>query len=243
MPSSKETVDQYLAELRNYQRKELHKLEMGKLGTLVVTGKLAIGLVGFVIIVLVLAATFNSLASRYDITDVGGGSSLQADVITITEDCDGCTKSGTFNEGDTVDFGVDFGEDTWDFSNYTNLYQVIVIFQWDASTSTVDGFSPTVSFTSHTDVHDEQSKSGSGFNSAAEITFDVNPAANGTITATTDDVESWKESLEVPGVMVSGTISYDDDGNPSPIKDEPLDYTITADLILWDLANIDILQT
>lgn len=243
MASSQGTVDQYLADLRKYQRRELRKVELGKLGTLVVTGKLAIGIVGFIIIVLVLAATFNSLADRDDISNVGGANSLQADVITVTEDCDGCTKTGTFNEGDTVDFGFDFDEIAWDFSNYTRLYQIIVIFSWDASTGSVDVGAPTVSMSAYTDVHEEEQRNGNGFTSSIEITFDVNPTVNGTLTGTAGNVDAWKESLEVPGVMVSGTISYDDDANPSPIKDEPLDYTVTAELVLWDLTNIEILQT
>lgn len=239
MASSKGTVDQYLGELRQYQRKELRKVEMGKLGTLVVTGKLAIGIIGFIIIVLILAATFSSLASKYDVTPLGGSTYLGADVIRDAESGPGA--SDTWNsEGDNIEFGVDFDEMDWDWSNETNMVEVQVTFTWNTQDAVAAGSRQfSLEIYSTNDSAEPLSQVQTGWDGSITLTWIINnvPAR---YNASANDVDSFTQSLEVAGEGISGVATWSQDdsfsANPS------VQATISSNVVKWHMENIEVVE-
>ena len=239
MASSKGTVDNYLEDLRQYQRKELHKVEMGKLGTLVVTGKLAIGIIGFIIIVLILAATFSSLASKYDTDPVGGSTLLTADDIRDEESGPGA--SDTWNsEGDNIEFGVDYGEMDWDWSNETTMVEVRVTFSWETQDAVAAGsrqFSLEISSTN--DSAGTLSDSQTGWDGSITLSWVINdvPAK---YNASASNVDAFTQSLEVPGEGISGVATWSQDNSFS--ANPTVQATITTSVVKWHMENIDVVS-
>ncbi len=232
----------YLEELRNYQRRELRKIELpGKLGTLAVTGKLVIGLVGFMIIVAMLNVTFYAMADKYETGTLGGRSIVGADVIRDEET--GPTVNDNWNsEGDTTEFGVDYDQPDWDWSNNTHLVMIEVTFAWHSNdlAGGQAGNTREMSLEIHStnSTKDPIIVSDNNFHGELTIQWFINDVPE-QYNASADDVESFEMGLEVPGEGISGIARFEQDNSAALFPD--VDVTITSKVILWHLENIEVI--
>ena len=231
-----DTVGEKLRQFERYNISELRRMELPGGLPFAITGRLVSGAIGFAIITIILAISFQSAANSVAVSGLGGGTTgFEADVATNSTA--GPDKSGTLNdEGDSVPFGVDAGEMEWDFAAKMQLVSIDVTVTWSDGTSTVDIGQPTVSL-QVTAGNFSESTQGTGFDSSVTLSVPVT-ALGGTVSGSADSAEEFIASFETAGPAVSGVITYEDDANPSPIKDEPLDYTLTCTLIGWELQNI-----
>lgn len=230
------TLGERLEQFERYNNTELRRMELPGGFPFAVTGRLVSGGIGFVVIIIILAISFQSAANSVAVSGIGGGATgYEADVATNTTAGPG--KSGTLNsEGDSVPFGVDAGEADWDFAGELRLAEVVVTLAWQDATSSVDIGQPTVSLQVTTGNFSETAQ-GTGFDASVTITVPVT-AMGETVSGSADSVEKFITSFEAAGPPVSGVITYEDDANPSPIKDEPLDYTLSCTLVGWELQNV-----
>ncbi|OIR10590.1 MAG: hypothetical protein BEU05_01490 [Marine Group III euryarchaeote CG-Bathy2] len=228
-----DTVGEKLKQFERYNNSELRRLELPGGFPFAVTGRLVSGAIGFVIIIIILAISFQSAANSVAVSGIGGGTTgFEADVAT--NNTAGPGKSGTLqDEGDSVPFGVDAGEGEWDFAGELRLVEVVVTLSWQDSTSSVDIGQPTVSL-QVTSGNFSETVQGTGFDASVTITVPVT-ALGKTVSGSANTVAEFIASFEAAGPPVSGVITYEDDANPSPIKDEPLDYTLTCSLVGWEL--------
>ena len=231
-----DTVGEKLKQFERYNNSELRRMELPGGFPFAVTGRLVSGAIGFAVIIIILAISFQSAANSVAVSGIGGGSTgFEADVAT--NNTSGPSKSGTLNdEGDSVPFGVDAGEGEWDFAGETRLASVDVTVIWTTAASIGDIGQPTVSLQVTTGNFSETAQ-GTGFDGSVTITIPVTVLGE-TVSGSADSVEEFIASFEAAGPPVSGVITYEDDANPSPIKDEPLDYTLTCTLVNWELQNI-----
>jgi len=228
-----------IEQFERYNNTELRRMVLPGGFPFTVTGRLVSGGIGFVVIIIILAISFQSAANSVKVEGVGGGAiGFEADVATNSTAGDP-SKSGTLNnEGDSVPFGVDAGEVEWDFATELRLVSVAVTVTWSAGTSSVDAGAPTVSL-QVTAGNFSQTSDGTGFDASVTVIIPASalfgkPTASGSA----NTIEEFIASFEAAGPAVSGVITYEDDANPSPIKDEPLDYTLTCSLVGWELQNI-----
>ena len=219
-----------------YNNTELRRMNLPGGFPFTITGRIVSGGYGFVIIIVILASSFHFAPHRDDVQPLGGGAiGFQADVATNSTA--GPSKSGTLNnEGDSVPFGVDAGEVEWDFASELRLVSVDVTVTWTTATSSGDVGQPTVSLQVSTENFSKTSQ-GTGFDNSVTISIPVT-LINGTVSGSADSVEEFIASFEAAGPAVSGVITYEDDANPAPIKDEALDYTLTCSLVDWEFKNI-----
>ena len=114
---------------------------------------------------------------------------------------------------------------------------VDVTVSWDADPLIIDGGAPTVSL-QVTAGNFSQTSDGTGFDASVTV---IIPASvlfeKSTASGLADTKEEFIASFEAAGPAVSGVITYEDDANPAPIKDEALDYTLTCSLVGWELQN------
>ena len=96
-----------LEQFERYNNTELRRMELPGGFPFAVTGRLVSGGIGFVVIIIILAISFQSAANSVKVEGIGGGAiGFEADVVTNSTA--GPDKSGTLNnEGDSVPFGVD----------------------------------------------------------------------------------------------------------------------------------------
>ena len=232
-------LGELVGRFERYNNTELRRMNLPGGFPFTITGRIVSGGYGFVIIIVILASSFHFAPHRDDVQPLGGGAiGFQADVATNSTA--GPSKSGTLNnEGDSVPFGVDAGEVEWDFASELRLVSVDVTVTWTTATSSGDVGQPTVSLQVSTGNFSETSQ-GTGFSGEdASVTISVPVTVIGeTVSGSSNSVEEFIASFEAEGPAVSGVITYEDDANPSPIKDEPLDYTLTCSLMGWELQNI-----
>ena len=228
-----DTVGEKLKQFERYNNSELHRMELPGGFPFAVTGRLVSGAIGFVIIIIILAISFQSAANSVAVSGIGGGSTgFEADVATNTTAGPG--KSGTLNsEGTTVQFGVDADESEWDFAGKMQLAEVVVELSWSARGGDIG--QPTVSL-QITAGNFSESAQGAGFDVTISITIPVT-ALGVTVSGSANSIDEFIASFEAAGPAVSGVITYEDDANPLPLN-EPLDYTLTCTLVNWELQNI-----
>jgi len=228
-----DTVGEKLKQFERYNNSELHRMELPGGFPFAVTGRLVSGAIGFVIIIIILAISFQSAANSVAVSGIGGGSTgFEADVATNTTAGPG--KSGTLNsEGTTVQFGVDAGESEWDFAGKMRVAEVVIEMRWEARSGDIG--QPTVSL-QITAGNFSESAQGTGFDVTISITIPVT-ALGETVSGSANSVDEFIASFEAAGPAVSGVITYEDDANPLPLN-EPLDYTLTCTLVNWELQNI-----
>ena len=225
-----------LEQFERYNNTELRRMELPGGFPLAITGRLVSGSIGFVVIIIILVISFQSAANSIRVEGISGGATgFEADVVTNSTA--GPSKSGTLNnEGDSAPFGIDAGDVEWDFANELRLVSVDVTVTWSAGTSSIDAGAPTVSL-QVTAGNFSQTSQGTGFDASVTISIPVTMLGE-TASGSANTIEEFIASFEVTGPAVSGVITYEDDANPSPIKDEPLDYTLTCSLLSWELQNI-----
>ena len=228
-------LGELVGKFERYNSTELRRVNLPGGFPFAITGRIVSGGYGFVVIIVILASSFHLAPHRDDVQPLGGGATgFEADVATNSTA--GPSKSGTLNnEGDSVPFGVDAGEVDWDFAVELRLVSVDVTVTWNTATSSGDIGQPTVSLQVSTGNFSETSQ-GTGFDSSVTISVPVT-ALGETVSGSADSVEEFIASFEVAGPAVSGVITYEDDANPSPIKDEALDYTLTCSLVGWELKK------
>ncbi len=229
-------LGELVGRFERYNNTELRRVNLPGGFPFTITGRIVSGGYGFVIIIVILASSFHFAPHRDDVQPLGGGATgFEADVAT--NGTAGPSKSGTLNnEGDSVPFGVDAGDLEWDFATELRLISVDVTVTWSAGTSSVDAGAPTVSLQVTAGNFSETSQ-GTGFDASVTISVPVTVMGE-TVSGSSNSVEEFIASFEAEGPAVSGVITYEDDANPSPIKDEPLDYTLTCSLMGWELQNI-----
>ena len=230
------TLGELVGKFERYNSTELRRVNLPGGFPFAITGRIVSGGYGFVVIIVILASSFHLAPHRDDVQPLGGGATgFEADIAT--NGTAGPSKSGTLNnEGDSVPFGVDAGDVEWDFATELRLISVDVTVTWSAGTSSVDAGAPTVSLQVTAGNFSETSQ-GTGFDASVTISVPVTVMGE-TVSGSSNSVEEFIASFEAEGPAVSGVITYEDDANPSPIKDEPLDYTLTCSLIGWELQNI-----
>ena len=229
-------LGELVGRFERYNNTELRRMNLPGGFPFTITGRIVSGGYGFVIIIVILASSFHFAPHRDDVQPLGGGATgFEADIAT--NGTAGPSKSGTLNnEGDSVSFGVDAGDVEWDFATELRLISVDVTVTWSAGTSSVDAGAPTVSLQVTAGNFSETSQ-GTGFDASVTISVPVTVMGE-TVSGSSNSVEEFIASFEAEGPAVSGVITYEDDANPSPIKDEPLDYTLTCSLMGWELQNI-----
>ena len=229
-------LGELVGRFERYNETELRRMNLPGGFPFTITGRIVSGGYGFVIIIVILASSFHFAPHRDDVQPLGGGATgFEADIAT--NGTAGPSKSGTLNnEGDSVPFGVDAGDVEWDFATELRLISVDVTVTWSAGTSSVDAGAPTVSLQVTAGNFSETSQ-GTGFDASVTISVPVTVMGE-TVSGSSNSVEEFIASFEAEGPAVSGVITYEDDANPSPIKDEPLDYTLTCSLMGWELQNI-----
>ncbi len=229
-------LGELVGRFERYNNTELRRMNLPGGFPFTITGRIVSGGYGFVIIIVILASSFHFAPHRDDVQPLGGGATgFEADIAT--NGTAGPSKSGTLNnEGDSVPFGVDAGDVEWDFATELRLISVDVTVTWSAGTSSVDAGAPTVSLQVTAGNFSETSQ-GTGFDASVTISVPVTVMGE-TVSGSSNSVEEFIASFEAEGPAVSGVITYEDDANPSPIKDEPLDYTLTCSLMGWELQNI-----
>lgn len=229
-------LGELVGRFERYNNTELRRMNLPGGFPFTITGRIVSGGYGFVIIIVILASSFQFAPHRDDVQPLSGGATgFEADVAT--NGTAGPSKSGTLNnEGDSVPFGVDAGDLEWDFATELRLISVDVTVTWSAGTSSVDAGAPTVSLQVTAGNFSETSQ-GTGFDASVTISVPVTVMGE-TVSGSSNSVEEFIASFEAEGPAVSGVITYEDDANPSPIKDEPLDYTLTCSLMGWELQNI-----
>ena len=229
-------LGELVGKFERYNNTELRRMNLPGGFPFTITGRIVSGGYGFVIIIVILASSFHFAPHRDDVQPLGGGATgFEADIAT--NGTAGPSKSGTLNnEGDSVPFGVDAGDVEWDFATELRLISVDVTVTWSAGTSSVDAGAPTVSLQVTAGNFSETSQ-GTGFDASVTISVPVTVMGE-TVSGSSNSVEEFIASFEAEGPAVSGVITYEDDANPSPIKDEPLDYTLTCSLMGWELQNI-----
>jgi len=229
-------LGELVGRFERYNNTELRRVNLPGGFPFTITGRIVSGGYGFVIIIVILASSFHFAPHRDDVQPLGGGATgFEADIAT--NGTAGPSKSGTLNnEGDSVPFGVDAGDLEWDFATELRLISVDVTVTWSAGTSSVDAGAPTVSLQVTAGNFSETSQ-GTGFDASVTISVPVTVMGE-TVSGSSNSVEEFIASFEAEGPAVSGVITYEDDANPSPIKDEPLDYTLTCSLMGWELQNI-----
>ncbi|MDP6236231.1 MAG: hypothetical protein QGE96_04440 [Candidatus Poseidoniia archaeon] len=229
-------LGELVGRFERYNNTELRRMNLPGGFPFTITGRIVSGGYGFVIIIVILASSFHFAPHRDDVQPLGGGATgFEADIAT--NGTAGPSKSGTLNnEGDSVPFGVDAGDLEWDFATELRLISVDVTVTWSAGTSSVDAGAPTVSLQVTAGNFSETSQ-GTGFDASVTISVPVTVMGE-TVSGSSNSVEEFIASFEAEGPAVSGVITYEDDANPSPIKDEPLDYTLTCSLMGWELQNI-----
>ena len=229
-------LGELVGRFERYNNTELRRMNLPGGFPFTITGRIVSGGYGFVIIIVILASSFHFAPHRDDVQPLGGGATgFEADIAT--NGTAGPSKSGTLNnEGDSVPFGVDAGDVEWDFATELRLISVDVTVTWSAGTSSVDAGAPTVSLQVTAGNFSETSQ-GTGFDASVTISVPVTVMGE-TVSGSSNSVEEFIASFEAEGPAVSGVITYEDDANPSPIKDEPLDYTLTCSLMEWELQNI-----
>jgi len=229
-------LGELVGRFERYNNTELRRVNLPGGFPFTITGRIVSGGYGFVIIIVILASSFQFAPHRDDVQPLSGGATgFEADVAT--NGTAGPSKSGTLNnEGDSVPFGVDAGDLEWDFATELRLISVDVTVTWSAGTSSVDAGAPTVSLQVTAGNFSETSQ-GTGFDASVTISVPVTVMGE-TVSGSSNSVEEFIASFEAEGPAVSGVITYEDDANPSPIKDEPLDYTLTCSLMGWELQNI-----
>ena len=225
-----------LEQFERYNNTELRRMELPGGFPLAITGRLVSGSIGFVVIIIILAISFQSAANSIRVEGISGGATgFEADVAT--NGTAGPSKSGTLNnEGDSVSFGVDAGEVEWDFATELRLVSVDVTVTWSTGTSSVDVGAPTVSLQVTAGNFSETSQ-GTGFDASVTVSVPITVMGE-TASGSANSVEEFIASFEATDPAVSGVITYEDDANPSIFKDEPLDYTLTCSLVGWELQNI-----
>ena len=224
-----------IEQFERYNNTELRRMVLPGGFPFTVTGRLVSGGIGFVVIIIILAISFQSAANSVKVEGVGGGATgFEADVATNSTAGPG--KGGTLNdEGDSEPFGVDAGEVEWDFAGELRLVSVDVTVSWSADPFIIDGGAPTVSLQVSTNNFSQTSQE-TGFDNSVTISVPVTVMGE-TVSGSADSVEEFIAAFEAAGPAVSGVITYEDDGNPFP-NDEPLDYTLTCSLMGWELQNI-----
>ena len=229
-------LGELVGRFERYNNTELRRMNLPGGFPFTITGRIVSGGYGFVIIIVILASSFHFAPHRDDVQPLGGGATgFEADIAT--NGTAGPSKSGTLNnEGDSVPFGVDAGDLEWDFATELRLISVDVTVPWSAGPSSVDAGAPTVSLQVTAGNFSETSQ-GTGFDASVTISVPVTVMGE-TVSGSSNSVEEFIASFEAEGPAVSGVITYEDDANPSPIKDEPLDYTLTCSLMGWELQNI-----
>ncbi|HJP44151.1 MAG: hypothetical protein QF766_03260 [Candidatus Poseidoniia archaeon] len=230
-----DTVGEKLKQFERYNNSELRRMELPGGFPFAVTGRLVSGTIGFAIIIIILAISFQSAANSVAVSGIGGGSTgFEANVATNTTAGPG--KSGTLNsEGTTVQFGVDASESEWDFTGKMQLVEVVVELSWSAQGG--DFGQPTVSL-QITAGNFSESTEGEGFDVTISITIPVTALENNQIVSgSANSADEFIASFEAAGPAVSGVITYEDDANPMPLN-EPLDYTLTCTLVNWELQKI-----
>ena len=229
-------LGELVGRFERYNNTELRRMNLPGGFPFTITGRIVSGGYGFVIIIVILASSFHFAPHRDDVQPLGGGATgFEADIAT--NGTAGPSKSGTLNnEGDSAPFGVDAGDVEWDFATELRLISVDVTVTWSAGTSSVDAGAPTVSLQVTAGNFSETSQ-GTGFDASVTISVPVTVMGE-TVSGSSNSVEEFIASFEAEGPAVSGVITYEDDANPSPIKDEPLDYTLTCSLMGWELQNI-----
>lgn len=220
------TSDGVMEDLRQFQRREFSKI-----GSFIITGKLVMGIAGFIVIVMILAFTF-ATADDSGVGGIGGSTIFTAPVITSSEAGPGESANWN-NEGDSIEFGVDYGNMEWDWTNSSRLVVIAVTFTWETNDAAAAGsrdFSLTIS--SSNDSKPEMSQSQTAWDGTITLHWVINPVGEN-YTAGASSIDGFIEGLEVPGEGISGIARWDNDGSVS--LNPSVSATVSSQVTYWDI--------
>ena len=227
-----DTVGEKLKQFERYNNSELHRMELPGGFPFAVTGRLISGAIGFAIISIILAISFQSAANSVAVSGIGGGSTgFEADVTT--NETQVLSEAGELSVGQTV-------EQTADHTNNTHIIMFLVHFTWDsqsvadrtANEVTVDVFSDNAS-------REPLVKNAAALHGTMDFEWVINthPGLIGdSVSGSADDEDGFTAQFEVPGEALTVRVTYDSDN--TPLINEDIDYSVTVTLVNWELQNI-----
>ena len=227
-------LSEKLSSFEKYNNKELYHLGSVNLG-FTVTGRIVSGTVGFIVIILMLMATFSSAANSIMVAELGGTKAFTADV-SLSE-VSGTTISGTLNsEGEFIEFGYIVDDVDWDLISNLRISHVDIQVVWDANGGAGGGRQVTFDVSSQNDTAG-QSQNDGGNGGTIVTTWIVNQLPE-IVSDTADSPEDFIKSYEASGEWLGGKFTYTSESLGSIALNESIDYTITFTYYTWELENI-----
>ena len=227
-------LSEKLSSFEKYNNKELYHLGSDNLG-FTVTGRIVSGTVGFIVIILMLMATFSSAANSIMVSELGGTKAFTADV-SLSE-VSGTTISGTLNsEGEFIEFGYIVDAVDWDLISTLRLSHVDIQVVWDANGGAGGGRQVTFDVSSQNDTAG-QSQNDGGNGGTIVTTWIVNQLPE-IVSDTADSPEDFIKSYEAAGEWLGGKFTYTSESLGSIALNDSIDYTITFTYYTWELENI-----
>ena len=227
-------LSEKLSSFEKYNNKELYHLGSVNLG-FTVTGRIVSGTVGFIVIILMLMATFSSAANSIMVAELGGTKAFTADV-SLSE-VSGTTISGTLNsEGEFIEFGYIVDDVDWDLISNLRISHVDIQVVWDANGGAGGGRQVTFDVSSQNNTAG-QSQNDGGNGGTIVTTWIVNQLPE-IVSDTADSPEDFIKSYEASGEWLGGKFTYTSESLGSIALNDSIDYTVTFTYYTWDLENI-----
>ena len=227
-----DTVGEKLKQFERYNNSELRRMELPGGFPFAVTGRLVSGAIGFAIIIIILAISFQSAANSVKVDGIGGGA-IGFEAAVETNETQVLSEEGELSVGQSIEY-------TTDHADNTHIIMFLVHITWN-SQSPLDRTSNEVTVEVFSDNGSRQPlvQNDAALQGTMDFEWVVNahPGLVGiSVSGSADDAEGFTAQFEVPGEALTVRVTYDDDN--TPIINEDIDYSVTVTLVGWELQNI-----